>query len=156
MEHMGKIIKFAPRTFHEETKQGPFHPERTGHFGMMLTQEEPEGNFDMLHNSMFVQNREAMIRDFCQTEDLRIWTLQLFKAFGVLDDKEIEAEDLTNPDSFDEWIGVVSWVYSASENDAGLISFLYWKLVGMAELQSRLKRYEDAELAGDIVWKEKP
>ena len=156
MEHMGKIIKFAPRTFHEETEQGPFHPERTGHFGMMLTQEEPEGNFEMLHNSMFVQNREAMIRDFCQTEDLRIWTLQLFKAFGVLDDKEIEAEDLTNPDSFDEWIGALSWVYSASENDTGLISFLYWKLVGMAELQSRLKRYEDAELAGDIVWKEKP
>lgn len=154
MEHIGKIIKSTPRTFRAETEQGPFHPERTGHFGLMLTQDEPEGDFEMLHNSMFVQDKEAMIRDFYQSEDLRTWTLQLFKAFGVLDDKGIEEMNLTDPDSFDEWILARSWAYSASDNDTGLICFLYWKLVGMAELQSRLKRYEDAEVNGDIEWKE--
>ncbi|MGO5158690.1 MULTISPECIES: HU family DNA-binding protein [unclassified Bilifractor] len=125
--------------------------EFEGKLGKRMTVNDPQSNMELLHNALFVKDHEAMIRDFEHVEDLRSWTRQMLMAFGCIDEREWSR--MEDDDYFDEMLWAYFQSLRATDGIKGFIAFTYMKLIGMADLQNKLKAYEDAEQAGEFEWK---
>lgn len=100
-----------------------------------LVTENPQGNYQWLHNMTVIKDREVFLRDFNGEGDLSLvdYCKQECKAKC---DSEIDA----GPEEFGEYMDCNC-----------IVSYFYCMAVGHAELRERLKQYEESGLSPSEV-----
>jgi hypothetical protein len=99
------------------------------------------GMFELMHNQVFVKDREAWYRDFEREVSVRQLAREMFSRNGI-SGPLLDAE-------FDNYM--VELLYDGYETINGMIALYYNALCGFAEVRERLKKYEDLEEQGLLV-----
>ena len=101
------------------------------------------GMVELAHNSCYVKDGAAWYRDFSSDMDARGLARKLLKDFAEGDDS------FTCDEDFDECIAAC--LEDGMDSVEGLIALFYRNLWAMADLHTRLKRYEDLQEQGRLL-----
>lgn len=103
------------------------------------------GMFELAHNCCYIaQDGTGRYRDYDMDVDQRELVRELMK--------QLAQEDMpSNPISFDETM-MDYLALNPCQDVSGLIALLYHNMWAMADLREKLKRYEDAEEQGLLLW----
>lgn len=116
-----------------------------------FTTDKPLDNIETALNLFYVKDGEAWARGGGAAPDypdIRLfdYARQLIREHGV--------EELIEPDCDDMELGcqLGDALFDGAETMLGIIATLYTAGWAFAELREKLKRYEDAEEAGKLLW----
>lgn len=105
--------------------------------GKRLTTEDPQGNYEWMHNLTTVKNREVYLREWnneCDVNLVDFCKAEYKKIYG--NEPNVSTEEFGELMDGDD-----------------LLSAFYWMAVGYAELRNRLKQYEDTGLSPQEIEK---
>ncbi len=112
-------------------------------FGPRKTTGKPTAemySYELMLNNCYVENKNAMYRDFDESRDIRSFIRDIAKSMRVY---------LTDdPELFD--MALFEYLDDELDTTTGVLGLLYSLLWSKAELYEKLKRYEDAEERGEI------
>lgn len=115
-----------------------------------LTTDHPQNNTEMALNLFYIKDRETWARgagddEPCSDVSLYDFTRRLIRSHGV--------EEFMEPDSDDAELGeqIHETLFDGPDTTEGLVALLYTTAWAFAELREKLKQYEDAEEAGELL-----
>ncbi len=112
-------------------------------FGPRKTTDKPTAemcSYELMLNNCYVENKNAMYRDFDESRNIRSFIRDIAKSMRVYLTDDPELLDMALFDYLDDEL----------DTTTGVLGLLYSLLWSKAELYEKLKRYEDAEERGEI------
>ena len=101
------------------------------------------GMVELIHNSCYIENREAWYRDYDNDISARMLARLLLKIFAG------RGSAFTSDEDFDEYMA--GCLKDGFDSIEGLIALLYRNLRAMADLHAYLKYYEDLQEQGRLL-----
>lgn len=109
--------------------------------------------YELALNSCYAKDKKARYRDYETDIDARDFARKLMVSYGVwksMQEYGLDADnELVDDDIFDE--SIFDSLQYGADTIEGLIALFYRSIWAMADLRTRLKRYEDLEEQGRLI-----